>query len=217
MSAEPEAPQPASDAAPDQPDGVVREKGAEFVLPIVIGTCAFYLGKKATDTQTHRWNLYVRGANGEEITHVVKKVVFFLHPTFHNPVREVLQHPFEIEEHGWGEFELSVVLHFNDDVQEAPLELFHKLKLYADADSANQGSKKPVVNEQYEELVFSEPATAFLDRVNGFQAGPALPTPAIAPHFVSFEPAGDVRQLLRARNQVAAMAASLQRQYDQMA
>jgi hypothetical protein len=23
-----------------------REKGAEFVLPVVIGTCAFYLGKK---------------------------------------------------------------------------------------------------------------------------------------------------------------------------
>ena len=38
------------------------------------------------------------------------QVVFFLHPTFHNPVREVLQHPFEIEEHGWGEFELSVVV-----------------------------------------------------------------------------------------------------------
>ena len=36
--------------------------------------------------------------------------MFFLHPTFHNPVREVLQHPFEIEEHGWGEFELSAVV-----------------------------------------------------------------------------------------------------------
>ena len=38
------------------------------------------------------------------------QAVFFLHPTFHNPVREVLQHPFEIEEYGWGEFELSVVV-----------------------------------------------------------------------------------------------------------
>ena len=74
-----------------------------------------------------------------------------------------------------------------------------------------------MVNEQYEELVFSEPASAFLERVAGFQAGPALPTPAIAPHFISFEPAGDVRRLLRARNQVAAMAASVQRQYDQLA
>ena len=73
-----------------------------------------------------------------------------------------------------------------------------------------------MVNEQYEELVFSEPASAFLDRVQGFQAGPALPTPAIAPHFIGFEPAGDVRRLLRARNQVAAMAASVQRQYDQL-
>jgi hypothetical protein len=74
MSAEPEAPQAATEAPPEQPDGVVvrfelhlvesgcyhpmphdasrlyaaaqREKGAEFVLPVVIGTCAFYLGKK---------------------------------------------------------------------------------------------------------------------------------------------------------------------------
>ena len=35
-------------------------------------------------------------------------------------------------------------LHFHDDVQESPLELFHKLKLYADADPTNQGTKKPV-------------------------------------------------------------------------
>ena len=75
MSAEPDALQAPSDATPEQPDNVVvnnctspaecacltaspalhadhltaclqRAKGAEFVLPIVIGTCAFYLGKK---------------------------------------------------------------------------------------------------------------------------------------------------------------------------
>ena len=39
---------------------------------------------------------------------------------------------------------LCAQLHFHDDVQEPPLELFHKLKLYADADPTNQGTKKPV-------------------------------------------------------------------------
>ena len=34
--------------------------------------CSLLL-QQATETQTHRWNLYVRGANGEEITHIVKK------------------------------------------------------------------------------------------------------------------------------------------------
>ena len=38
------------------------------------------------------------------------QVVFNLHPTFPNPTREVLHHPFELEEYGWGEFELSVVV-----------------------------------------------------------------------------------------------------------
>lgn len=29
---------------------------------------------QATDTQSHRWNLYVRGINGDDISHVIKKV-----------------------------------------------------------------------------------------------------------------------------------------------
>ena len=41
---------------------------------------------------------------------VVCQVVFNLHPTFPNPTREVTVHPFEIEEHGWGEFELNVTV-----------------------------------------------------------------------------------------------------------
>jgi len=38
------------------------------------------------------------------------QVEFRLHPTFPNPIREVLVHPFEIEEHGWGEFEVVIVV-----------------------------------------------------------------------------------------------------------
>ena len=72
-----------------------------------------------------------------------------------------------------------------------------------------------MVNEQYEELVFSEPATAFLDRVQAYQPGPALPTPAIAPHFIAFDAAADTRRMLRARNHVASMASALKRQLEQ--
>ena len=38
------------------------------------------------------------------------QAVFNLHPTFPNPQREVTAPPFEIEEHGWGEFEVNVVV-----------------------------------------------------------------------------------------------------------
>ena len=37
-------------------------------------------------------------------------MVFNLHPTFPNPTREVAHHPFELEEYGWGEFELNVTV-----------------------------------------------------------------------------------------------------------
>ena len=92
---------------------------------------------QAIETQTHRWHLYVRGINGDDISHIIKKarargshackdaalaaghkclgcaacqVVFNLHPTFPNPTREIAHHPFALEETGWGEFELSVVV-----------------------------------------------------------------------------------------------------------
>lgn len=80
--------------------GEKRLRHKEFLLPIVVGTQAFSLGKKvracfwglpeahawpgrinpchvnmqATPTQTHRWNLYVRGIDGMDISHIVKKV-----------------------------------------------------------------------------------------------------------------------------------------------
>lgn len=80
--------------------GEKRLRHKELIIPIVVGTCAFYLGKKvrqflhcirkmthpslhktknqgypqATETQSHRWNLYVRGINGDDISHVIKKV-----------------------------------------------------------------------------------------------------------------------------------------------
>lgn len=36
------------------------------------------------------------------------QVVFQLHSSFQNPTREVLQPPYELTEHGWGEFEILV-------------------------------------------------------------------------------------------------------------
>jgi hypothetical protein len=77
------------------------------VIPVVVGTAAFYLGKKvaiattllpwhssslvmditcmifttqvkifaqATEYHSHKWALYVRAVNGEDLTHLVSKV-----------------------------------------------------------------------------------------------------------------------------------------------
>jgi hypothetical protein len=39
---------------------------------------------------------------------LVLQVVFQLHPTFPVPTREVTQHPFEVQEAGWGEFDIQI-------------------------------------------------------------------------------------------------------------
>ena len=68
---------------------MVRVEGAECQLPIAFGTVAFYMGKKATENNSHKWTVYLRGAGGEDVdlSHVVSKVVFGLHPSFKQPQR----------------------------------------------------------------------------------------------------------------------------------
>eukprot|EP01035_Chromulina_nebulosa_P019643 gene19643-25555_t len=47
--------------------------------------------------------------------------MFSLHPSFQDPVR--------VTETGWGEFEVSITIHFKDE-EEEPITFFHQLKLY---------------------------------------------------------------------------------------
>ena len=100
------------------------------------------------------------------------QVVFRLHESFQSPIRELTVPPYELTEVGWGEFDIAVTVgawgrhklgcrpgcvlsptsgmaplqvHFSDDCMEPPLELVHKLKLYAEHDPTGQAStKKPV-------------------------------------------------------------------------
>lgn len=136
---------------------VPRVKGAVVEWPIVFGNNATWLGKKATDTATHRWCCYVRSADGRDLAAIVQKVVFNLHPSFPTPVITVEQAPFEINEVGWGEFEIRIELFFLDPA-EKPVELFHSLKLFGDNEKF---SKKPAVSEHFNEIVFNDPSEAF--------------------------------------------------------
>ena len=68
--------------------------------------------------------------------------------------------PFEVQEQGWGEFEITVRIHFID-ASEKPVEIQHFLKLFND-DKTNQTPRKPIASEQYDEIVFSEPTVLLL-------------------------------------------------------
>lgn len=69
----------------------------------------------------------MRGATNEDLSVVVKRVVFQLHSSFNNPMRVVESPPFELSESGWAEFEIAIILHFHSDVCEKPPHLLFSL------------------------------------------------------------------------------------------
>lgn len=209
-------------------------KELEVGVPIVYGNVAFWLGKKASEFQSHKWTIYVRSATNEDLAVVVKRVVFQLHSSFNNPTRVVDNPPFELSESGWGEFEIVMTLHFHTDVCDKPLHLYHHLKLYPEDESGPLSTKKPVVVESYDEIVFAEPSEAFFARVQNHPAVnvprlPHLPPPVpiedvdrkkrgdtkdhpLSQWFTNFSEADELLKLTAARQQVQGHIARLRRQ-----
>ncbi len=149
-----------------QSPGGADSTPATVVRGIVCGTMAFAIrdNKKVPDESeaSHKWSCYVRGPDDYDISTFIKQVVFSLHPSFNNSVRPFKSPPYEIHEEGWGEFDIGIKLHFWPDSQLRPVEFVHQLKLYPnDTAAATQTvSKKPVVNEIYHELIFTEPVSS---------------------------------------------------------
>ncbi|XP_072969207.1 transcription initiation factor TFIID subunit 14b isoform X1 [Typha angustifolia] len=214
-----------------------RLKDVEISIPIVYGTISFWLGKKASEYNSHKWTVYVRGATNEDLSVIVKRAVFQLHPSFNNPTRVVESAPFELSESGWGEFEIAITLFFHSDVCDKQLDLYHQLRLYPDDDSGPQSTKKPVVVETYDEIVFSEPTESFFLRVQNhpaaivprLPAGLSFPPPGPIEHvnenkrgdtkdhplsqwFMNFSEADELLKLAAARQQVQAHIVKLRRQ-----
>lgn len=216
---------------------VKKLKDTELCVPIVYGNVAFWLGKKASEYQSHKWTVYVRGGANEDLGVVIKRAVFQLHSSFNNPTRIVDTAPFELSESGWGEFEIAITLHFHSDVCDKPLHLYHHLKLYPVDDSAGPlSTKKPVVVESYDEIVISEPSETLLARVQNHRAVimPRLPVDFTLPPvpnedpdnkskgdtmdhplvqwFTNFSEADELLKLAAARQQVQEHIATLRRQ-----
>lgn len=214
-----------------------RLKDFEVSVPIVYGNVAFWLGRKASEYQSHEWTVYVRGATNEDLGVVIKRAVFQLHSSFNNPTRVVESPPFELSEAGWGEFEIVITLYFHSDVCDKPLNLYHHLKLYPEDESCTMSTKKPVVVESYDEIVFPEPSDAFVARVQNhpvvnvprLPAGLNLPSPVqvedvekrkrgdtkdspLTQWFTNFSEADELLKLAAARQQVQAHIAKLRRQ-----
>ncbi|CEG78079.1 hypothetical protein RMATCC62417_12736 [Rhizopus microsporus] len=142
--------------------GNKRLKGVVVSRPFYYGSIAYSLnGKKVADPDhTHRWTVMVKGINNEDLSYLIKKVVFKLHETYPNPLRTVEQPPFEVSETGWGEFEIMIKIYFHQHTGEKQVILYHHLRLHPYEDDLNGQpwpKDKPVMSLLYDEFVFNEP------------------------------------------------------------
>jgi transcription initiation factor IIF auxiliary subunit len=133
--------------------------------PIVYGSIAFWLGKKAEESISHKWCVYVRGVNNEDISYFVKDVTFTLHSSFEQNVRTVSKWPFELYEGGWGEFDIKITIQLIDEAIK-PIEFVHSLKLYPTQQHVSLSIKKPIVSETYDEIIFVNPNHRLLEILN---------------------------------------------------
>uniref|UniRef100_A0A673AQR7 YEATS domain-containing protein 2 n=1 Tax=Sphaeramia orbicularis TaxID=375764 RepID=A0A673AQR7_9TELE len=100
---------------------------------IVVGNVSKYIPpdkREENDQSTHKWMVYVRGSRREpSIDHFVKKVWFFLHPSYKpNDLVEVSEPPFHLTRRGWGEFPVRIQIHFKD-LRNKRIDIIHQLKL----------------------------------------------------------------------------------------
>ena len=142
---------------------IAGEKNQIIVKPFIYGSVAISLGKKSKEKLTHKWCVYVRGINNENISNFIKSVTFTLHTTFPNNIRVVNKWPFELYEMGWGEFDIKIKIELIDESVK-PIELVHPLKFY-NQPHQSQSSKKPVVSENYDEIIFVNPKPEILEQL----------------------------------------------------
>jgi YEATS domain-containing protein 4 len=153
-------------------------------LPIVYGSIAFYLGKKADELETHEWTLFLRGPNQLDDhlnSLVISKVVFQLHASFAQPTRELTEPPYEVTERGWGEFEAQIRIHWKDPSEQTTI-VNHTIKLYPQGtpptpsatknELVQQSTEKPVLAETYDEVVFTDPTESFFRSLTQITAVP---------------------------------------------
>ncbi|GBG23849.1 Transcription initiation factor TFIID subunit 14 [Hondaea fermentalgiana] len=137
--------------------------GKTVVRPIVYGSVAFFLGKRSTEDATHEWSIYVRGLDDEDLSYMIRRVIFTLHPSCQVPVVTCDKPPYVVTQSGWGEFDAKITVVLRDE-DETSFDMIHFLRLYpAGSSAANVATlkKKPVVEERYEEIIFHEPTEAF--------------------------------------------------------
>lgn len=170
------------------PDSGGRQKGVTIIKPIVYGNISRALPEPLDNKHTHQWTCYIKPYKNEEMSYV-KKVSFKLHESYGPQAEKVMTAPpFEVQETGWGEFELIIKIYFVDP-NERPVTIYHHLRLFNhDPDNPTAVPQivknKNVVSEHYDEIVFQDPSLMMSQILN---AAPKPFTTAPFRHEVDFE------------------------------
>ena len=131
----------------------------------MLSTCAlhsFWLGSPAAGTSadsghhSHRWTVYVRGLQDDDLSYIIASVTFGLHSSFAEPTRVCVQPPYEVTETGWGEFAIAITIAFRHPSL-PPVHMQHLLRLFPPP-TQQPSTARPVMSEQYDELVFDSPS-----------------------------------------------------------
>ncbi|KAJ3719367.1 yeats family-domain-containing protein [Lentinula raphanica] len=175
----------------------VRVRGLSIFRPIIYGNTARLLTREERENvpaeHTHKWTVAVRSAasapgsdivgGADNLGYFLKRVSFKLHDTYPNPTRNIDKPPFEVSETGWGEFEVTIKLHFVPESGEKALTIYHHLKLHPWSLTGEPDSVPPVEvaqkagpvhSWQYDEIVFNDPYQNFL---NILTSNPPTPLP----------------------------------------
>ena len=96
----------------------------------------------------------------------ITKVEFMLDESFPEPNITLTKPPFIIHQKGWGQFTIRIRLHFIEPTVNKPIELNKELVLFDDAPSSG---KRPIIREDYNEIVFVEPSYQMLQVINAVE------------------------------------------------
>ncbi|KAI7908048.1 yeats family-domain-containing protein [Cokeromyces recurvatus] len=87
-------------------------------------------GAKSNDGHPWRnWKITLVAMDGEEevkgkLSIILDHVEYILHPTFKDPIRAKEEEPYLLQEKGWGEFDMRIVLYFADHITDPQVLLF---------------------------------------------------------------------------------------------
>ncbi|KAG0056495.1 hypothetical protein BGZ83_004753 [Gryganskiella cystojenkinii] len=124
-------------------------------------------GQKQNGFPMRKWKISLQGlsSNGDpEPMPYVDYVEYILHESFAQPVRKVTEYPFALQEKGWGEFDMKIMLHFTDK-SVPPVALDHDLNFQSSQyESAHTLTFKPDVKASFLKLLTAKRASPSSDR-----------------------------------------------------